>query len=763
MASFFISHSSQDNTVAGEVRQWLEQAGFTSVFLDFDPEQGIPAGRRWEDELYSELRKSDVVLFLATGAALESKWCHSELVLARSLGRTILPVLLEEQAKHPLVGDTQWIRLHGNGVGSFQPLADALRRLGIDRLDTLDWDPRLPPYPGLRAFDEDRAGVFYGRTAEIDTVLDRLGLRNTEAPERFVVVAGPSGSGKSSLVRAGVIPHLRRDEQQWLVAPPFAPGDRPLRSFAQALSAGMTSAGRELDWRACRERLAEGPDALADLVDDLIAASGASSADARVLLVIDQGEQLATQAARQERIALLDLVFGGLGRSPRLRVLATLRSEYLAEMVDGSAFAGNALSVVTVGRLAPEGLAEVIARPAERAGVSFEAGLVERMVEETTGGTPVGGDALPLLAFALRALYDGRFTPNLITWGDYERSGGVVAALKSSADSVFERLSRQGRADLVVPTLLQLVHVESDRPPTSRSLPRSHFADDAWDVIEAFVEARLLTTEGDEPMVHVAHEALMREWPRLSRAIESFGDELLTRSRLGRDAREWELAQREPSYLLSGKRLAAALAAVESPTWSSDPLVDEFVAVSQRRAQRQRRLSRTLGSLAVLVGIAVLGLAGWFVVDRARESLHRSAARSELVAVGDLAIDAHEVTDVQFGLCVDEGRCRAPGDAGTRLDPPVAAGARPVVMVDAAQAASFCHWIGRRLPTAREARQAGRAKNVRQLLRGGLEWTATKDGIAFKALTHDADTGELGVLSVNRADRDLDLTFRCAA
>src|SRR6266536_6106014 len=101
MASVFISHSARDNVQAERIRQSLKAAGFATVYLDFDPESGIPRGRKWEDELYSELRKADVVVFLSTAASVSSKWCHAELALARALGRPIVPVLLEPGRQGP--------------------------------------------------------------------------------------------------------------------------------------------------------------------------------------------------------------------------------------------------------------------------------------------------------------------------------------------------------------------------------------------------------------------------------------------------------------------------------------------------------------------------------------------------------------------------------------------------------------------------------------------------------------------------------------
>src|SRR5262245_61002986 len=115
MASFFISHASRDDAQALRIRRWLVDRGYSAVFLDFDPERGIPPGRAWESELYAQLRKADVTIFLGTRAAAESRWCHTELAMSRSLGRAILPLRLEPGATHPLVADRQWISVDLDG------------------------------------------------------------------------------------------------------------------------------------------------------------------------------------------------------------------------------------------------------------------------------------------------------------------------------------------------------------------------------------------------------------------------------------------------------------------------------------------------------------------------------------------------------------------------------------------------------------------------------------------------------------------------
>ena len=161
MASLFISHSSSDRDATQRLAERLRAEGFAALFLDFDPEQGIPAGRNWERELYAQLRKSDAVIFLASAASVASKWCFAEVSLARSLGKPIFPLRLEGDAWLELLADTQWIDL-AEGEQAYPRLWKALRRAELDPADSFAWDPSRSPYPGLQSFSPQDAAVFFG-------------------------------------------------------------------------------------------------------------------------------------------------------------------------------------------------------------------------------------------------------------------------------------------------------------------------------------------------------------------------------------------------------------------------------------------------------------------------------------------------------------------------------------------------------------------------------------------------------------------------
>src|SRR3954463_289248 len=139
MASLFISHSSRDRAAAERVRERLRAEGFAALFLDFDPEQGIPAGRSWERELYAQLRKTDAVIFLASEASVASSWCLLEVGLARSLGRPVFPLRLQPGVALPLLADVQWTDLADLEAGMIRLLA-GLRSAGLDPADSFAWD-----------------------------------------------------------------------------------------------------------------------------------------------------------------------------------------------------------------------------------------------------------------------------------------------------------------------------------------------------------------------------------------------------------------------------------------------------------------------------------------------------------------------------------------------------------------------------------------------------------------------------------------------
>jgi WD40 repeat protein len=638
MGSLFVSHSSQDDREVARLSDWLSQHGFRSFFLDFDPERGFAAGARWEAELYAQLRRADAVLFVGSPASVTSQWCFAELTMTRSLGKTIIPVIVRLGGAHPLLADTQTVDLTGLDERAYERLLRKLLAAELDPERTFDWDPTRSPFPGLESFQERDAAVFFGRHIEVELLLAQMRSRRRRHTGRLLAVVGPSGSGKSSLVRAGVLPRLRRSQPAWVVLAVLRPGDRPLRQLAHALVDAFPD-GDAPSLESVEHMLDQGPAGLVALADQI---SDQHSVDARpdVLVFVDQAEELVTASAGEEHARFLALLHAATRGPGAVWSLLTLRSEFLSTFLVAARGEVAFDDQVLVGPLDAARLAEIIERPGDRAGVSFAPGLVGRMVADTGGG-----DALPLLAHTLAALYArARVRPGAsITIADYEALGGVVGALRRSAAEEHRRLSERGLGEVVLPTLKRLVTVGPEGQSTRRRLRRAAFSGAEEEIVLAFIEARLLTSaEVDgESVVEVAHEALLRQWPPLADAIERDRELLQLRSEIEREAQDWQRSGRRDEYLLPAARLAAAGQLSSSAASELTQLERAFLAASKERqrseeAARQRRTRRAIASLAGAL-VIVSALAFIAVLQRSQATEQTDIAQAERLATNAIA------------------------------------------------------------------------------------------------------------------------------
>ncbi|MFI0907069.1 AAA family ATPase [Streptomyces sioyaensis] len=436
-----------------------------------------------------------------------------------------LPLRLLRDWSVPLIGIALVLLVGGQIALHFLDRPTPVRR---------EWDRDQPPYPGLEAFTEDDAAVFFGRDREIAELVGRLHPAVPGRAQRFVAVVGPSGSGKSSLVRAGLLPALARRRGRWTVAAPFSPGADPVGSLRQRLS------------RLSGERPA--------------------------LLVIDQLEELLTLCGREERDAFLSAVGDALRRDSRLWVVATLRSDFLTGFLE-SGFAELVREPTLVGALGRDALHEVIERPAEQAGLAFAPGVVARMVDECGGG-----DALPLLAYTLQELYQrAGGAGGTVSEEAYRALGGVAGALSEQAD----RITAELRGAPVIETLLRFVTVDRNEA-TRRRVRRADLTAQEQEVADAFVAGRLLTSDGG--VLDVAHEALFRQWAPLRQAVVARAEELRRRTEVERWAQDWDRVGRQDGYLLTGERLSVARRwmAQSARALGTTPLIEEFVDRSLR-------------------------------------------------------------------------------------------------------------------------------------------------------------------------------------
>lgn len=610
MTKIFISHSSKDQAWAGEVREALRGRGYQSLFLDFHPEDGIPAGAKWEQTLWQRLRQSRGLVVLCTRNWLSSPWCVAEVMIARERGKPVFLLAtadivdgrqakgaqdVEQPPQIPdFLKDTQFISLASLTAD------EALGRLwrGLEEQGLKDDFP-LPdrPYPGLEPFQESDAAVFFGRDEEIARVRSVLNRRRRNNARGFILILGASGCGKSSLVRAGVLPRLKlaRGEETagvWVIAPPFSGG-----KGLEGLAVSIALADHSLTLSTIRQRLepashAEGgmapaARAVRELASELLVARGV--AEGHVLLVLDQLEEVFGTAHGSEAYAMLRLLLeASADDASPVVVLATMRSDFL----DGfQLFPGAAerYEEVTLDPMPRSRFGELIEGPAQCFGLTLGAGLTERLVEDTCYD-----DALPLLAFALERLYAKCRENGALTLEEYRdlfpavqvrnedgtttECCGVSAAIRHAADEILDQAGYAGlpandsRWRDLRRAFYSLAQVGEAGQFTRRSALWSQMPDSCEAVLKQFVQQRLLVSEPEQGVrtLSVAHEALFRVWDTLHGWLLKDRKALALRSRIEEAAAEWGAAQRAESRQWPEERILDAVGEIERSGVSLD-------------------------------------------------------------------------------------------------------------------------------------------------------------------------------------------------
>ena len=476
------------------------------------------------------------------------------------------------------------------------------------------------PFKGLRPFETPDARNYFGRQILIRRLLDRLtqqnGVTRTNGPGRasspaqhgsgtgwrFLAIVGPSGSGKSSLIRAGLIPALVRGEvpgsERWFIAQ-ITPGRRPL----DELEVGLIRIAAYLPGNL-RQQLERDENGLLRAADILLPRD-----DSELVIVIDQFEELFTLAIEEgERRQFLDLLaHAAADPRSRIRIILGLRADYYDRPLHYPLF-GDLLRthMETILPLSAEELEQAIVLPAEQVGVTCEAGLATAIIDDVL--YQPGG--LPLLQFALTELFEQR-DDRVLTRAAYERIGGVAGALAGRAEALYREQDDTGR-EAIRQIFLRLVAVgegQDSLPDTRRRVLRSELngitaeEEVADEIIETFAAHRLLTLDHDpanrRPSVELAHEALLREWARLREWLAASRDDLYQHRRLQGMTQEWLDENRDAGLLLTRTRLdqLAAWSAQTDLVLATDErayLDASLAAREDRRAEEEARRVREL-------------------------------------------------------------------------------------------------------------------------------------------------------------------------
>ncbi|WP_155352419.1 BTAD domain-containing putative transcriptional regulator [Acrocarpospora macrocephala] len=505
-----------------------------------------------------------------------------------------------------------------------------------------------PPFQGMRAFGPEQEEWFFGRAQAAERLLDRVG----RLP--IVSVLGASGSGKSSLLRAGLLGPASRDPRWQTLL--MTPGDRPLEALARQVAKLA-----DLDADRLREDLARDPSQL-DIA--LRNAMAPGPPETRVLLVVDQFEEVFTLCAdpAERDLFIRALLDAALGPDRRTTVVQGVRADFLAQLSRHADLVAALADEATllIGPPALADLREMITGPAARAGLTVDAELLATIVAET--GTAPG--SLPLLSHALLETWRNR-TGTALSLAAYQAGGGVRGAIAQTAEREYDLLDDTGRR-IARRIFLRLTALGEGTDDTRRPVDRAELdgiADpEAVDgVLDALAAARLIVLAADR--VEVAHEALIRAWPRLHRWLTDDRADLLAHRRLTEDARTWAELGRDPGVLYRGLRLLTAGSWAEENPQELNQREAAFLAAGRAladterlaSARRTRLFKRLAAGLAVMLVLAIAGAVtavrqgGEARLRQLVESSHQLALTSRQLLATDpdtaglLAVEAHRL------------------------------------------------------------------------------------------------------------------------
>jgi WD40 repeat protein len=701
LGKIFISHSSANNAEALAISDWLAEQGWGDVFLDLDPKRGLVAGDRWQAALKAAAEQCELILILISPDWAKSRWCLAEFLLAKQMNKQILGVVVQQTpladlpveltAEWQLVdlsaADAGWsitispprfepeTTVHFSGTGLAR-LRAGLEKAGLDATTFL-WPPAhdlgRAPYRGLLPLDQDDAGIFFGRDGAIVLTLDKLrGLRSEAAP-RFATILGASGAGKSSFLRAGILPRLARDSRHFYVLPVLRPERAALtgeHGLAHILETALKGRGISRNKADIKRATADGADAVAAILRELAVVADvgdvATGDPPTIVLAIDQAEELLT-ADNAEAGAFLQLL-AELGNRDDLALLVifTVRSDSFDQLQSRPELASTQPHHLIDLPPVPAGsFGDIIRGPARRlTAMGRKLHVDETLVDALLADIEQGGtkDALPLLAFTLERLYTDYGADGDLQLDEYEKLGRIRGAIEAAVEEALRKADgnaaiprdRLARLALLrrglIPWLAGIDPVTGS--PRRRVARLAEVPEEARPLIELMVEQRLLATDIDsstrETTIEPAHEALLRQWGALDGWLAEDSADLSAVEALRRAASEWDANARASEFIVHrGARLQATehtagagkfatyLTSIDQAYLSAARNV-ENAAIKKARAARTR-----LAIAASFVGVVLVAgaTAGYFIWS-AGEAARRQAAVNFEIARAEASLRA---------------------------------------------------------------------------------------------------------------------------
>jgi hypothetical protein len=500
--------------------------------------------------------------------------------------------------------------------------------------------PAENPYVGLRAFEEKDAGYFIGREEATRGLLDKL-LRH-----RMVFVSGPLGSGKSSLVFAGVVPRLRSrsvlESKKEPVVPEVVPGADPLTALLRAILQVAAAVPRDADsWIADqRSKLQRAPKSLSQII-------GSVAPGAPVILIVDQFEEIFTLCTDTVARDQFTQAIAGLvedADNPN-RVILIIREDYAQQTYAVAAlkhFADETDAQFTPPQLSSAELVRVITGAADSVGLKFDDGIVEELARDVAGDPA----SLPTLQFTLSRLWSALpADTNRVTWEMYRQVGKPRVALATAAEAAFKSLTSEEQA-IAQRLFLELVQPTLDDNVRRRRIPLDYLVQLTGDraeqikaVLKHFEDAELVRRtrgfEADNDRYEVAHEALVNNWKRLDDWLKVKRQESAKKLQLITTARLWRESGQSPGYLLTGDAIKDAM------TYRDQPEVRDLIAASETAAQRYARKQQIGGTLLAVFVVAIVGFlsAAWFKDEKLSKAFDTSDQLIQQLQVATINAD----------------------------------------------------------------------------------------------------------------------------
>lgn len=612
----FLSHNSADKPAVEMIGKRLaDEAGLRS-FLD---KWHLIPGTPWQEALEEALEDSETIAVFV-GPSGVSPWHNEEMRSAINLAVSkrdeyrVIPVLLPGANPDEValfLESRTWVDFR-SGIEAQEPFDRLVAGItGVPPKTTVHVLPDEPaPYRGLLRFGSKQTDFFFGRDRETEELINRI-KRNS-----FLAIIGPSGSGKSSLVRAGLIPRLIDNalpgSKDWKFLK-FTPGDKPLRTMAEQLSTLETSDNRLKLIDDIAERIETKSNGLREVVTGLLA-----EGDENLFILIDQFEELFTHCqdtparCRQQASQFIDNLYEAVSvPDQRIRIVITMRADFM-ERALGIAKLKDLLQDrdYKLGPMDVDELREAIVRPAQKVGALLEKGLVHSILSDIEDQSGV----LPLMQHALHELWLAR-KGIWLTMEAYERSRGVKGALQRRAQDTYESMSASQK-DIARNIFLRLTSLGegvSDtrrRVSTDELFPAGVDPDEVEHVLQLLSreESRLIVT--DDQGVEVTHEALIQEWGQLQEWLDSDRDLIRAHRQLTRASLEWEALDRDPGVLFRGAKLNQAkelfLENLENLNKSEKDFLETSISTDDRQRRNARIVQISLVTISIVAVIAAI-------------------------------------------------------------------------------------------------------------------------------------------------------------